>query len=242
MIPILRQSLDAASPIAAGTTATNAPIEIESVFDMVLNGGPLMIPIALCSIVSIAYVVERSIRLREGELGSMRYGKRILASLDEGGPQNALEVCERESKPLGRVLRAGLARFSSPVLELEKAVEDAGAREVKRLNANLKPLVVVGMIAPLLGLLGTVWGMIEAFSNIALQDGLGKPELLASGISQALITTAAGLSVAIPTQAAHFWLRGRIDKFVRRAEDLVLDLQAGLDRFRPPVLEPGVEA
>ena len=216
--------------------AGKAPVALDSVFDMILNGGPLMVPIAFCSIVSIAFVVERSIRLREGELGSKRYGKRILESLEAGGPEKALLACDAEERPLGRVLRAGIARFACPVLELEKAVEDAGTREVKRLNANLKPLIVVVMIAPLLGLLGTVWGMIEAFSNIALQDGLGKPELLASGISQALITTAAGLSVAIPTQAAHFWLRARVDRFVRRTEDLFLELSAGLDRFRAPSL------
>jgi biopolymer transport protein ExbB len=83
------------------------------------------------------------------------------------------------------------------------------------------------MIAPLLGLLGTVWGMIDAFSNIALADGLGKPENLAAGISQALVTTAAGLAVAIPTQAAYYWFRSRIDAFTHSTEDLygrVLDL------------------
>jgi biopolymer transport protein ExbB len=223
----------------AAPSSTNSAVEIDSVFDMILNGGPLMIPIALCSVIAIAFVVERSIRLRDGELGSLRLGKNILTSLESGGPEQAIRTCDEESKPLGRILRAGLSRFSSPVIELEKAVEDAGAREVKRLNANLKPLLIVAMITPLLGLLGTVYGMIEAFSNIALQDGLGKPELLASGISQALITTAAGLSVAIPTQAAHFWLRGRVDRFVRRAEDLFLELEDALDRFRAPAIELG---
>lgn len=234
----------ATSQLLLANLQSGAPgaIEIDSVFDMILNGGPLMIPIALCSIISIAFIVERSIRLREGELGSRRFGKRVLASLDEGGPEKALKACESEAKPLSRILGTALNRFSSPQLELEKAVEDAGSREVKRLNANLKPLIVVGMIAPLLGLLGTVYGMIEAFSNIALQDGLGRPELLASGISQALITTAAGLSVAIPTQAAHFWLRGRIDKFVHRTEDLFQELEAGMNRFRSPKLETGAEA
>jgi len=219
--------------------ANVTPVELESVFDMVLNGGPLMIPIALCSVIALAFVVERSIHLRDGELGSRRYGRGILDALSSGGPKAALDFSKRGSKPLGRVLAAGIERFQSPAFELEKAVEDAGAREVKRLNANLKPLVVVGMIAPLLGLLGTVWGMIEAFSSIALNSGLGKPELLAGGISQALITTAAGLTVAIPTQAAYFWFRGRIDRFVRRSEDHYLELRDGLERFRSLQLESG---
>jgi len=233
MIPMLSTSQE---------IANTTPVELESVFDMVLNGGPLMFPIALCSVVALAFIVERSIRLRDGELGSRRYGRGILDALASGGPKAALEFCQRGSKPLGRVLSAGIERFQAPTIELEKAVEDAGAREVKRLNANLKPLVVVGMIAPLLGLLGTVWGMIEAFSSIAMNSGLGKPELLAGGISQALITTAAGLTVAIPTQAAYFWFRARIDRFVRRSEDYYLDLRGDLERFRLPQLESGASS
>jgi biopolymer transport protein ExbB len=242
MIALLQPAQDALQDAPAQAAASPNAIALDSMFDMVLNGGPLMIPIALCSIISIAYIVERSIRLREGQLGSKHYGRRILTALEQTGPVNALEACERESNPLGRILGAGLGRFTRPVLEQTKALEDAGAREVKRLNANLKPLVVVALITPLLGLLGTVWGMIEAFSNIALEDGLGKPELLASGISQALITTAAGLTVAIPTQAAYYWLRGRIDRFVHRTEDLVGDMQDLMDRLRAPAIEGGSEA
>jgi len=109
-------------------------------------------------------------------------------------------------------------------MEMEKAVEDAGQREVKRLSANLKPLVVIGMIAPLLGLLGTVWGMIEAFRVVATGEGLGDPTKLAGGISQALVTTAAGLVVAIPAQAAYYYYRSRIDRFVRRTEDAYAEI------------------
>lgn len=229
--------LSEAAPLASATSA-----DLDSVFDMVLNGGPVMIPIALCSIVALAYATERSLRLRDGSLGSNRFRKRLVDTFQTTGPKGALELCEREPSSLGRVIGAGLRRFGAPFLEVEKAVEDAGQREVKRLTANLKPLVVVGMIAPLLGLLGTVWGMIEAFSNIALQDGLGKPELLASGISQALITTAAGLAVAIPTQAAYFWFKSRIDRFVRRTEDVYLELGDGLAGRATAQLESGVVA
>ena len=236
---MLHSVFPAMTALAAANAPANSAVDLKSLFDMVLGGGPLMIPIALCSIVSVAFVVERSIRLRDGELGSKRYGKNILATLKSHGPKDALELIEKRSKPLGRVIGAGLKRIGAPTLELEKAVEDAGAREVKRLSANLKPLIVVGMIAPLLGLLGTVYGMIESFSSIALQDGLGKPELLASGISQALITTAAGLTVAIPTQAAYFWFRGRIERFMRRTEDLYLQFEEDLPRLRLTQVEAG---
>jgi biopolymer transport protein ExbB len=229
--------------MTAPQEATDVPLQLQSVFDMVVNGGPVMIPIALCSVIALAYIVERSVRLRDGELGSRSLGRRVLAALRSSGPDDALAVCAERPRPLTRILAAGLTRAGNGRLELEKAVEDAGVREVKRLSANLKPLVVVGMIAPLLGLLGTVWGMIEAFSSIALEGGLGRPELLASGISQALITTAAGLTIAIPTQAAYYWFKGRIERFARRAEDLYVELEASVER-RPalPALESGAVA
>ena len=194
--------------------------ELDSIFEMVLGGGPIMIPIALCSIVAMAYAVERWVRLRSGALGTDGFGGELLMAVKEGGPDRGLALCRERGLPLARVLQPALAAWQSPFLEREKAVEDAGQREVRRLSANLRPLVVVAMIAPLLGLLGTVWGMIVAFSTIAVQDGLGKPELLASGIGQALITTAAGLTIAIPTQAAYYYLKSRIERFTRSAEEL----------------------
>jgi biopolymer transport protein ExbB len=97
------------------------------------------------------------------------------------------------------------------------------------------------MLAPLLGFLGTVFGMIQAFINIAMKDGLGRPELLAAGISQALVTTAAGLCVAIPAQAAWFWFRGRVDRFARRSEDLYLELDEALARAAPAPDRTGTE-
>ncbi len=223
------------------TTTQNpeAAQPIQSVFDMVQNGGPLMWPLALCSVVALAFVVERAIRLRESELGSRRYGRSIVDALAARGPAGALAVVSGERRPLGRVLEPALNGNGTGRLEREKAVEDAGAREVQRLSANLKPLMVVGILAPLLGFLGTVFGMIQCFAEISLRQGLAKPEQLAAGISQALITTAAGLCIAIPTQTAYFWLKARIERFVRRAEDLYGELAPQLDRSAPAALTTG---
>ncbi len=218
-------------------SSPNAPTDLGSVFDYLVAGGPLMVPIGICSILALAYVIERSIRLRSGELGARRYGERILAAFTSGGPSGALVVVREDERPLGRVLAAGLRRWGAPVPEREKAVEDAGLREVKRLTGNLRPLVVIGVIAPLLGLLGTVWGIIAAFAEIAHSQALGRPELLAGGIYQALITTAAGLVVAIPTQAAYFWFRSRIDRFVRNAEDVYDELERRSEHASAPRAE-----
>jgi len=234
MLSTLANSL--AVPLAASANhpllATAAPsgsgTDLNSLFDMVMNGGPMMIPIGICSVISLAYVVERSIRLRKGRLFNKKVGSRIVEAVREGGAVKGALACDERQMPMTTILRAGLIRHNRPPLEIEKAVEDEGYRQVKRLSANLRPMMVIGMITPLLGLLGTVWGMIQAFSNIALKDGLGKPEMLASGISQALITTAAGLAVAIPTQAAYFYYRSRVDRFVRNTEDLYVEISESL--------------
>ncbi|MEZ5973660.1 MAG: MotA/TolQ/ExbB proton channel family protein [Planctomycetota bacterium] len=194
-------------------------IDLQSLYEMILNGGPLMIPIGLCSVVALAFVVERFTRLRTGAIGKPRFAEEVEGLARNQGAAAALERCRQAGTPLARILEAGLARRDQPFLEMEKVVEDTGRREVKRLSAGLRPLVVVAMIAPLLGLLGTVWGMIGTFTNIATQDGLGKPQVLAGGISEALITTAAGLAVAIPTQAFYYYFKSRIDRFARLAED-----------------------
>lgn len=212
---------------------SSTPPRLDTLWDIVLAGGWLMVPIALCSVVGLAYVVERSIRLRSGRLGDARFGEQLLDAVESGGLSEGYVLCLRTSTSQARVIEAGLRRTDATWLEREKAVEDAGAREVARLSANLRPLVVIAVIAPLLGLLGTVWGMIIAFTEIALGEGLGSPEALASGISQALITTAAGLIVAIPVQSAYYWFRARIDRFVRITEDVyqeVADLLHGGER------------
>ncbi len=199
-------------------------LRLDSLYDLVVAGGPLMIPIALCSVVALTYMVERSVRLRRGKLGGARFERELLDALGARGSAGGLAACQGSKTAQARVIAAGLRHADASWMQREKAVEDAGAREVERLSANLRPLVVIGMIAPLLGLLGTVWGMIDAFANIALADGLGKPETLAAGISQALVTTAAGLCVAIPAQAAYYWFRSRIDRFVHRTEDLYMQV------------------
>ena len=199
-------------------------MDLASLFDMVVDGGPLMIPIGLCSVVALAYTVERWIRLSPTALGNRRLARRLTEQVEQSGADSGVELCRSSRKPLARILGAGLQRTKGTHAESERAAEDAGKREVGRLIGGLRPLVVVAMISPLLGLLGTVWGMIEAFTNIALQDGLGKPEVLAGGISQALVTTAAGLAIAIPTQAFYYYFRSRIDRFARLAEDTQVKL------------------
>lgn len=213
----------------------------ESLQELIIErGGVLMIPIALCSLVALAFALERWLSLRTPALGSKRLGDEIVEAARDGGPTAALAVCEQNrAKPLARTIAAGLARADADFSEREKVVEDAAHAEIQKLSRNLRPLFLVWLIAPLLGLLGTVWGMIKAFGNIAVEDGLGKPELLADGIYGALTTTAGGLGVAIPAIVAYWYLQGRIEAFAARVETTYREVETAT-RPRAPraVTEP----
>lgn len=199
-----------------------------SLWELVKSGGPLMWPIGVSSVLALAYAFERWLALGQTKLGRERFGRDVVETLRSAGPQPALEVCKRAATPLARILAVALDHAAAPPAEREKRVEDVATDEVRRLGANLRPLLVVYVVAPLLGLLGTVWGLIEAFATIAMKQGLGKPELLASGVYQALVTTAAGLTVAIPTVIAYYYLKGRVDAFARRTESLYIELERSL--------------
>jgi biopolymer transport protein ExbB len=145
----------------------------------------------------------------------------IRAGDDE--PENYRRLCESSPSPLAAVLRAGLVRAGRPLLEVEKAMEDAMSREIGAIRVRHQPLHVVGGIAPLVGLLGTVVGMIFAFYQSS-QAGLGKAEVLAEYIYLALITTALGLTVAIPSMLLAAWFNARADRFMRDMDECLLDM------------------
>lgn len=207
--------------LLAGTDVTVWP----SLWDLTQSGGPLMIPIAICSVAALGTAIERTISLRRAKLGSAGLETGVLNALRSGDGTAALRACEAESTPLARILRAGLA---SPANVREARATDSAISEVKSLQARLRPLLLVYLIAPLLGLLGTVWGMIGAFATVAHQGALGKPEVLAAGVYQALVTTAAGLAVAIPVLLVHQGLRARIDRFARRVESVWAEAESAL--------------
>jgi biopolymer transport protein ExbB len=226
MITFLSSSSVGAFALLQGTGST-----AESLQDLILRGGPLMIPLALCSLVALAFSIERWMGLQSGKLGSKRLGEEIVETAKSDGAMAALKVCnDNGSKPLARVIGSALERMDTEFSEREKVVEDAAYAEVRSMSRNLRPLFLVWLIAPLLGLLGTVWGMIEAFGSIASESGIGKPELLAGGIYRALTTTAIGLVIAIPAICAYWFLQGRIEKFAARAETTHRETENALRR------------
>jgi biopolymer transport protein ExbB len=208
-------------PAEGGPVTDQEPIPTKDMLSIVKDGGPLMIPIGLCSLILVAFVFERTISLRRGRVIPRPFVKRFLKQLREGelDRQKALALCQDSRSPVAEVFAGAVRKWGRPAVEVEQAIIDSGERVTNGLRRYLRVINGVATVTPLLGLLGTVVGMIRAFNNIATADALGRPELLAKGISEALLTTAAGLTVAIP--ALIFYLF-----FVSRVDRLIIDIDA----------------
>jgi len=197
---------------------------LSNLYEMLIAGGPIMIPIGLCSIVAVGFFVERLGALSAARLVPATFREGVAGAM-ESGPEQALAYCDARPKAaIARVFAAALRRFQEPRVEVERAAEAASAREIGLMTRRLRPFAVVTAISPLLGLLGTVIGIIQAFQVLSVQKGMGKPEMLAAGISQALVSTAAGLCVAIPSQVAYYWLRSKVERFAGDIEALFADV------------------
>lgn len=187
------------------------------------KGGPLMYPILLCSIMALAIFFERLwtfCRVGKGRDVLVREVEQLVLKkrIDE-----AIVVCQRSDTPLSRIMLAALRAHGRSRDQIKTVVDETGSREAAPLERFLGLLGTLATISPLLGLLGTVLGMIRAFTVIATA-GMGTPETLGGGISEALITTAAGLSVAIPTILLHKYLTSRLDHMVLKMEESSLHL------------------
>lgn len=221
---------------AAGGGAADAgsSVAVTSVLDFIMKGGFMMIPIVACSLVALTVFIERAVSLRRRRVIPPDFAAGLAGAMEKGADDRsaAIAYCERDGSPLADICLAAVKRLHMPADHVEKQVAEAGEREVMKLRRFLRVLAVIAAIAPLMGLLGTIFGMINAFQTVALSgDALGKTELLARGIYEALITTAAGLSLTIPTLIAYHWLSSRIDGLLLEMDLIVSDvLEAHLVR------------
>lgn len=191
------------------------------------GGGPMLVPLALCSFLLFLFVFERAISLRRGRVVPKHFVRRFVAQLEDGklDRREAMDRCRENGSPVAQVFAAGVMKWDRPSVEVEQAIIDEGERVASQLRKYLRLFNGISTISPLIGLLGTVLGMINAFNAIATVDAMGKPELLAAGIGQALLTTAAGLTVAIPAIVAYLFFSSRVDRLVtevdRHSQDVV---------------------
>jgi biopolymer transport protein ExbB len=187
------------------------------------KGGFLMYPIFICSLIAVTIFFERMFYLKSVKTKSNRFVLRVKNLVKKGSIELAISACRKSPTPISKIMLTGLIKFGQGRDEMKEAIEDSANQEIPVLERNLSTLSTIGNITPLLGLLGTVFGMVKAFNVIAVM-GVGKPEALAGGISEALLTTAFGLSIAIPTIVVYNYLSHRVDKLIREMEVNCVDL------------------
>lgn len=218
MIAVLGQATE------AGGGDPASAVRVQSIWDFILKGGPMMIPIGVCSLIALAVSFERFLCLRRGRVipsGFLPGIRKILGNSDDR--EDALAYCRKSGSAIANIFAAAIKKLGRPVEQVEKHVQEAGEREVLKLRKNLRGLSVIASIAPLMGLLGTIFGMIKAFQTVAISaETLGKAELLAKGIYEAMITTAAGLLLAIPVLIAYHYFSARIDRLVCEMDQITV--------------------
>ncbi|MCK4993961.1 MAG: MotA/TolQ/ExbB proton channel family protein [Candidatus Omnitrophica bacterium] len=195
--------------------------------DIINKGGPVMIPIILCSIFALAIFLERVMNIYKSKPDSKRFMDNITAALKRNRISEAMQICEQTQGPVAHIIKAGVAKHDRSRHEIREAIEDAGLHEVPKLEKNLSALATIAHVSPLLGLLGTVTGMVSTFQIIQQKSQAMYPvdaSVLAQGIWEALITTVAGLIVAIPSFVAYNFLVTKVNNLVVEMEILATDL------------------
>lgn len=221
------QAADPAAGQAAGQSEGEAaagddqPSGVSAIFQQIAAGGWLMIPLGVCSLVVFSLTLERLIALRRGRVIPRPFVRRFTECVEDGqlSFEEAQQICEEFNCPVAEVFQAAVKRWGRPMMEIEQAVIDAGDRVSDGLTRYLRVFHAISNVAPLIGLLGTVLGMIEAFETMIGGGAVGA-NLLAAGISTALITTAGGLFVAIPAYVAYMYFAAVSDRYLNEIDRL----------------------
>jgi len=214
---------DAEAP-RPGKSASAKPQGIPTrLSDLFRVGGPMMWPLAVCSFFVVAFAIERQVLLRRRRVIPKDFVTRFLEHLKTGqlDRASALELCEKNGSPIAQVFAHGVRKWGKPSVEVEQAIIDGGERQIGFLRKHLRVLNTIATVAPLMGLLGTVGGMIKCFNKLATTTVIvGKTEKLAEGIGEALVATGGGLVVAIPALILYMYLSGRVDAVVMEMDML----------------------
>ena len=204
-------------------------------WDALQKGGPIMWPILICSFVAFVIVIERALYLRRVTIDTRKFSEQISRSIKRNRVMDAVDLCEKTPGPVAHIVKEGILKQDRSRAEIREAIEDAALHEVPLLEKRLPVLATIAHIAPLLGLLGTVTGMVEAFRVIQEKSSAVAPVNpgdLAGGIWEALLTTVFGLCVAIPTFVAYNYLTSRVDGLVLDMEKSASDLLNTLSEKR----------
>jgi biopolymer transport protein ExbB len=193
------------------------------IIDLILKGGIFMVPLILLSIIGLYIFIERWLSIRNASKMPPRFTEQIRNMVLDGNIQGAKQLCNQTQSPVARMIEKGINRIGSPLKNIEAAIENLGKIEIYRLERNLQILGTISGAAPMVGFLGTVTGMIQAFQDIASVEGAVSPKLLSTGIYEALITTASGLIIGILAYLGYNFLIAQVQKVVHRMEYSSID-------------------
>jgi biopolymer transport protein ExbB len=236
---ILRQASNRMASLAARVLPLplvacfgTAPLfaQTNSALDVFTKSGVIGILIIVLSVVALAVIIENMVTLKRDKLAPPELIDEVQALFDESQYQEAMELCENEPCFFTRIAGAGISKIGHDFEVIEQSIAEMGDEESIRLHQKIGWLSLIANVAPMMGLLGTVGGMIKAFNEISSSGGQADPAALAGGISEALLTTMLGLIVAIPTTAFFAFLRNRLVKTVIEVGAIIEDL---FERFRP---------
>ena len=207
-----------------------------NLLEMMTRGGVVMWPILLCSIVAAYVVIERLLVLRRARMDAGQFMLKLKSIYHHGDTSAVLSYCSQKDAPIANIVRRGILKHGQSETKVREAVENAGREEVYHLERHLSILASIGGVAPMLGFLGTVTGMIAAFQVIEQLSGIVNPSSLASGIWEALLTTAFGLIVGIPALVLYNYFVSRVRRLV---QDMEVTTNEFLDMLEQGTFPPG---
>lgn len=204
--------------VLTDTTTVESVDESVSVLDLAIQGGFMMVPIFVLSVIAIYLFFERLMIINKANQSPEQFMNRVKDSVLRGDINGAKLLCAQHDSPVSRMIQKGLSRIGSPLKNIEASIENVGKLEIFKLEKNLSGIATIAGAAPMMGFLGTVIGMVQAFIAIAQEEGSVSPKLLSSGIYTAMITTVAGLIVGIIAYLAYNYLVTRVQKVIHKME------------------------
>jgi len=215
---VASQAIDTTANMIAGAAQTTAPKQDSlSLLDLILKGGFIMIPMGILSLITIYYFFERFMTIKNASKLDANFMNNIKDLIHSGNLEGAKALCKNTTSPTARIIEKGVARIGKPLKQVEEAMESVGKLEINHLEKNLGILILIGRIAPILGFVGTIAGVIKIFYDISLTDNISIG-VISSGLYQKMITSASGLVIGLLAFIGYFIVNTMLDRVINKME------------------------